>query len=335
MGAPKFWSKSDGFLVKLLKPFGAVYAWSVARRLRRKKPYHAPMPVICVGNIFVGGVGKTPVCLALGHLMHEKGKSFYYLNHGYKADKQNVLVDKQAHTAMDVGDEALLLNEIAPTVVSKNRAKGAKLAEQWGAKALIMDDGFQNPTLYKDFSFVVVDGKKGFGNELVLPAGPLREPALVGLKRANAIILVGEDTWGVRFFLERNQIDLPILTGHFELDETVVSMFRGQKVFAFAGLGNPDKFYQSLKDRGIQVVGTQNFPDHYYYTRFDLEAIKREAKGCPLMTTEKDGVKIPKDIRQNIVVMPGQFIFDDQDKVWQLLEGVFHVTDSTGEAQPL
>ena len=177
----------------------------------------------------------------------------------------------------------------------------------------------------------MVDGRKGFGNELVLPAGPLREPVLVGLKRANAIILAGEDTWGVRFFLERNHVDLPILTGHFELDETVVSLFRGQRVFAFAGMGNPDKFYQSLKESGIQVAGTQNFPDHYYYTRFDLEAIKHEAKGLPLMTTEKDGVKIPNDIRQNIFVMPGQFVFDDPDAVWQLLEGVFHVADKTSE----
>ncbi|MBQ4472105.1 MAG: tetraacyldisaccharide 4'-kinase [Alphaproteobacteria bacterium] len=331
MATPKFWTKSNNWLVKVLKPFGAVYAWSVARRLRRKKAYHAPIPVVCVGNIFVGGVGKTPVCLALGKLLYAKGLSFYYLNHGYKAEKRNVLVDPQAHSAMDVGDEALLLSEVAPTIVSQNRAKGAKLAEKWGAKALIMDDGFQNPTLYKDFSFVVVDGKKGFGNEQVLPAGPLREPALVGLKRANAVILAGEDTWGVRFFLERNQIDLPVLTGHFELDDTVVSMFRGQKVFAFAGLGNPEKFYQSLRDKGIIVGGTQDFPDHYYYTRFDLEDLKHSAAGMPLMTTEKDGVKVPKDIRQNVFVMPGQFVFDDPEKVWDLLKGVLNVASTSSK----
>lgn len=330
MKSPKFWNQEKSFWITLLRPFSFIYAFMTRRRVR-KKGYQASVPVICVGNIFVGGVGKTPVCLALGELLHQKGKSFYYLNHGYKADKQGVLVDKRTHTALDVGDEALLLNEMAPTIVNSNRAKGAKLAEKWGAKMLVMDDGFQNPTLKKDFSFVVVDGKKGFGNERVLPAGPLREPVLEGLKRANAIILVGEDTWGVRFYLERQGVDLPILTGHFELDETVVSLFKGQNVFAFAGLGNPDKFYQSLKEKEINILGTEDFPDHYYYTRFDIDAIKKKANGLPLLTTEKDGVKLPKDVRRNVYVMPGKFIFDDPEEVWKLLQGVLNVTDSSSE----
>ena len=331
MKSPSFWNKDKSFWVTLLKPASFVYA-ALTRRRVKKKGYKSRVPVICVGNIFVGGVGKTPVCLAIGKMLHKQGKSFYYLNHGYKADKQGVLVDKRTHTALDVGDEALLLNEVAPTIVDRNRAKGAKLAEKWGAHALIMDDGFQNPKLKKDFSFVVVDGKKGFGNECVLPAGPLREPALEGLKRANAIILVGDDTWGVRFFLERNGVNLPVLTGHFELDETVVSLFKGKNVVAFAGLGNPQKFYQSLQEKGIVVVHTEDFPDHYYYTRFDIEEIKKKAKGLPLLTTEKDGVKLPKDVRQNVFVMPGEFIFDNPNEVWNLLQGVLNGSDSSSEA---
>ena len=330
MKSPRFWNKENSIWSTLLKPFSLLYAFVTRCRLK-KKGYHAKMPVICVGNIFVGGVGKTPVCLALGELLHEKGKSFYYLNHGYKADKQNVVVDKRAHTALDVGDEALLLNEIAPTIVSSNRSKGAKLAEKWGARALIMDDGFQNPSLKKDFSFVVVDGNKGFGNERVLPAGPLREPVKEGLKRANAIILVGEDKWGVRFYLERNGFSLPILTGHFELDDTVVSLFKNKNVFAFAGLGNPQKFYDSLKQVGIVVQQTADFPDHYYYTRFDIDALKAKAGDMAILTTEKDGVKLPKDTRQNIFVMPGKFIFDKPEEVWNLLQGVWDVSDSSSE----
>lgn len=330
MKSPEFWNKEKSFWIVLLKPISFFYA-ALTRHRVKKKGYKTSVPVICVGNIFVGGVGKTPVCLALGRLLQEKGKSFYYLNHGYKADKQNVLVDKRAHSALDVGDEALLLNEVAPTIVSPNRAKGAKLAEKWGARALIMDDGFQNPSLKKDFSFVVVDGKKGFGNQRVLPAGPLREPVLEGLKRANAIILVGEDTWGVRFFLERQGVNLPILTGHFKLDETVVSLFKGRNVFAFAGLGNPQKFYQSLTNEGIVVEKTEDFPDHYFYTRFDIEAIKQKAGGLPLLTTEKDGVKLPKDERTNIFVMPGQFVFDSPEEVWALLQGVLNVSNSSSE----
>lgn len=330
MRAPKFWDKNKSIWITLLKPASIVYAFMTKRRVN-KKGYKSILPVICVGNIFVGGVGKTPVCLALGELLHQHERDFYYLNNGYKAEKQNVLVDKRMHTALDVGDEALLLNEMAPTVVSSDRANGAKLAEKQGAKAIIMDDGFQNPTLQKDFSFVVVDGKKGFGNDFVLPAGPLREPVLEGLKRANAIILAGEDTWGVRFYLQRNNVNLPVLTGHFQLDETVVSLFQGKKVFAFAGLGNPKKFYQSLQERGIDVQGTEDFPDHYHYTRFDVDDLKRRAKTLPLLTTEKDGVKLPKDMRQNIFVMPGQFVFDDPEAVWNLIKGVLNVASTSSE----
>ena len=330
MQAPKFWEKNKSIWITLLKPASVIYAALTKRRVR-KKGYKSSLPVICVGNIFVGGVGKTPVCLALGELLHQHEYNFYYLNNGYKAEKQGVVVDKRIHTALDVGDEALLLNEKAPTVVSSNRAKGAKLAEKQEAKAIIMDDGFQNPTLQKDFSFVVVDGKKGFGNDQVLPAGPLREPVLEGLKRANAIILVGEDTWGVRFYLQRNNVDLPVLTGHFQLDETVVSLFKGKPVFAFAGLGNPKKFYQSLITAGIDVRGTEDFPDHYHYTRFDIEDLRKKAKNLSLLTTEKDGVKLSKDMHQNIFVMPGQFVFDDLDAVWNLLKGVLNVASTPSE----
>ncbi len=330
MRTPKFWEKEKGLWISLLRPASAVYAALTKRRVQ-KKGYQSSLPVICVGNIYVGGVGKTPVCLALGELLHNHDRNFYYLNNGYKAEKKGVVVDKRIHTALDVGDEALLLNEMAPTVVDANRAKGAKLAEKWGAKALIMDDGFQNPTLKKDFSFVVVDGKKGFGNGFVLPTGPLREPVLEGLKRANAIILVGEDTWGVQFFLKRNNIDLPIITGHFQLDKTVVSLFRDKQVFAFAGIGNPQKFYQSLTAAGIQVQGAEDFPDHYHYTRFDIENLRKKAKNLPLLTTEKDGIKLSKDMRQNIFVMPGQFVFDEPEAVWNLLKGVLNVTDTSSQ----
>ena len=327
MQAPKFWDKRDSVLGKILNPLGKVYAWSVARRLKSVKPYQASVPVICIGNISVGGVGKTPVCLAIGRLFQRMNQPFYFLNHGYKAEQQGVLVDKMKHSAFEVGDEALLLNEMAHTIVDSNRARGAQLAEKLGAKLLIMDDGFQHPNLVKTFSFVVVDGKKGFSNERVLPAGPLREPIIKGLARADALIIVGEDTWGVQFFLARNGIDIPIFTGHFELDETVVSLFYGKEVFAFAGIGNPQKFFDSLTDKGIIVAQTQKFPDHYAYTRFDIEEMKKKAGNLPLLTTEKDGVKVPREVRQNVYVMPGQFIFDDEKAIRDLLKGLMHVGD--------
>lgn len=320
MKAPAFWDKKSSVLSKVLMPFGAIYAWTVARRFKRTKPYQASVPVICVGNISVGGTGKTPVCLALMKILKEHG--FFFLNHGYKSKVKNILVDPDIHTPFDVGDEAMMLAAHATTVVDNHRARGAQLAVKCGAKGIIMDDGFQNPSLIKTLSLVVVDGKKGFGNERVLPAGPLREPALKGVKRADGIIIVGEDTWGVRFYLQRHKIDLPILTGRFVPDTKMLAELQGQKVFAFAGLGNPNKFFDTLCAAGVEVIGTQHFPDHYFYTRFDIESMKQKAGSVPLITTTKDAVKLSEELARHVLVLSGEFVFDDLEAVHMVLKEV-------------
>lgn len=320
MNAPDFWDKPQAFLSKLLRPLGWCYAQSVARRFKSVKPYQAPVPVICVGNISVGGTGKTPVSLKLMELLKEHG--FFFLNHGYKTKLKNVLVDFKTHSAFDVGDEAMLLALKAPTVVDNHRARGAQLAVKYGAKGIIMDDGFQNPSLIKTLSFVVVDGKKGFGNEGVIPAGPLREPALVGLQRADAVIVAGEDTWGVSFYLQRHKIDLPLLTGRFVPNQKQLAELKGKKVYAFAGLGNPDKFFSMLKSSGVDVVGQMAFPDHYFYTRFDIDNLKQKAGTAALITTAKDAVKLSKELRKRIIVLDGEFVFDDEKAVRDVLKGV-------------
>ena len=322
MQAPKFWDKKESKLGKILSPLGALYAWTVARRLAHHKPYQAKMPIICIGNLSVGGTGKTPVCLALAKLLCAQQLSPWFLNHGYRATQQSVLVDAKTHTALDVGDEALLLAELAPTIVDKARARGAQLAEKMNAPFWIMDDGFQNPTLVKTFSFVVVDGTKGFGNERVLPAGPLREPVLKGLKRADALILVGDDNWGVKKYLDENHIDLPVLTGHFCPNKDDLKKLEGHPVCAFAGIGNPQKFFDMLIREGVQVTKTQCFPDHYFYTRFDIDDLKKKAGRAILATTNKDWVKIPHETRQGLVHIGGDFIFDNPDEVWNLLKEI-------------
>lgn len=317
MKTPSFWSKPS-WISTLLKPLGACYAASVAHRFRRTKPYQSSVPVICVGNLSVGGTGKTPVCLAIMERLKFAG--YFFLNHGYKSKTTGVLVEPNTHTAFDVGDEAMLLASYAPTVVDNHRARGAQLAVKSGAKGIIMDDGFQNPSLIKTLSFVVVDGKMGFGNECVLPAGPLREPVLKGLKRADAIIIAGEDTWGVAFYLKRHKIELPVLTGRFVLNPKILDMLQNKQVFAFAGLGNPHKFFDALSSVGIQVVGTQSFPDHYYYTRFDVEEIRQKAGEAIIVTTTKDAVKLSAELKQHIVVADGQFIFDDPNALDKVLK---------------
>ncbi len=323
MRAPDFWYRSKSVFAALLRPVSFFYAWSVARRFKKVTPYQSDVPVLCVGNLTVGGTGKTPVCLAIGQYLKQKGISFFYLNHGYKAKEKNVLVHLETHTALEVGDEAILLAQTAPTVVDNKRARGAQTAVKKGARAIIMDDGFQNPSLVKSFSFIVVDGKKGFGNTHVLPAGPLREPVDSGLKRADAIVIAGEDKWGVAFYLQRHQIDLPILTGRFVLNPDVIQALKGRPVFAFAGIGMPDKFFNALRAVGLQLAGTMCFPDHYFYTHFDLDEIFEKAGSAPIITTTKDAVKLSPQMRKKVIVIDGQFIFDKPTELDVLLKGVF------------
>ncbi len=323
MRAPSFWNKSSSVWACLLKPASWIYAYFVNRRFQKATPYQASVPVVCVGNLSVGGTGKTPICLALADFLKKKRKNFFFLNHGYKSRLQHVLVNPKLHTAFDVGDEAMLLAEKAPTVVDSNRARGAQLAEKKGAACLIMDDGFQNPFLIKTVSFVVMDGKKGFGNELVLPAGPLREPILKGLERADAVIIVGQDVWGVRSFFEKNKIDLPVLTGTFSLKKRAITALQGKKITAFAGIGYPEKFFDMLKANGLSVVKTIPFPDHYYYTRFDIETLLKESGDSILVTTAKDMVKIPKEFQKRIFKVEGVFEFDQEEMLFELLKGMF------------
>lgn len=323
MKAPAFWYRQKSVWALLLKPISFVYAWSVARRFQKTTPYQSDVPVVCVGNLTVGGSGKTPVCLTIGEFLKQRGIRFFYLNHGYKAKEKNVLVNLEKQTALDIGDEAVLLALNAPTVVDNKRARGAQKAVKNGAQAIIMDDGFQNPSLVKSFSFVVVDGQKGFGNGLVLPAGPLREPVATGLKRADAIVIAGEDTWGVDFYLKRHQIDLPVLTGRFLLNPEIVKALRGRDVFAFAGIGMPEKFFAALQNEGINVKGTQSFPDHYFYTNFDMDEVMRKAGSLPVLTTTKDAVKLSAQMRKKVIVMDGCFVFDRPAQLEQVLKGIF------------
>ena len=323
MKAAQFWYQKESKISKILNPLGFFYGWSVARRFRKAHPYQSDIPVICVGNLSIGGTGKTPVCLALGNLLKRMNIPFFFLNHGYKSQKQGILVNLKRMTVQETGDEAQLLAELAPTIVDRNRARGAQLAQKKGAKALIMDDGFQDPSLIKTLSFLVVDGRTGFGNSCLIPAGPLREPIAKGLKRADAIIIAGTDDSNTTELIKKQTPDLPVLKGHFEPNKEIIETLKGQEVFAFAGIGHPDKFFNMLTGHGIPVAKAIPFPDHYLYTRFDIEQLISEANGKPLITTTKDFVKIPQDMRSRIVVLDGQFVFDKPEEIENLLKGVF------------
>ena len=292
MITPKFWN-DKGVVSTVLLPFSWLYGAIVQFRLK-KSGYKSKAKVICVGNVTAGGVGKTPVCMALAEKYIKEGKRVCFVTRGYKGKLKNIIVDLDKHSAVETGDEARLLANVATTIISPDRAYGAKIAEDLGFDIIVMDDGFQNPSLIKDECVIVFDGKVGISNGRVLPAGPLRETLKNGEKRATYAIIMGKDETGLA-----DKISIPCYFGEIEPEHLNIE---GAKVLAFAGIGRPSKFYETLKSLGYDVVETQDFADHYAYTKEDIDSLKERAiaKGLLLITTEKDIVKLDADMRKDI-----------------------------------
>jgi tetraacyldisaccharide 4'-kinase len=311
MRAPEFW-KTKGLLALLLTPLGWLYGASVAKKARGAAPYTSSARVICVGNLTAGGSGKTPVAMAVAKRLIARGKKVFFLTRGYGGSEAGpVLVKNQSADA--VGDEALLLARIAPTIVSRDRAAGAKLAESHGAEVIVMDDGHQNFSLAKDVSLVVVDGAAGFGNGLMIPAGPLREAVTQGLARADAVIVVGNGKTDLGGFAG------PVLHAHLEAQGAA---FAGKRVFAFAGIGRPEKFVATLQASGAIVTGTQFFADHHPYSETEIASLRRSAADAGLVTTEKDFVRLESNLAAGIEYLPVAARFDAPALLDSLLTGV-------------
>jgi tetraacyldisaccharide 4'-kinase len=312
MKAPAFWAKR-GLLAHLLAPLGAVTAAMTARRV--KKPgFTSGVKVICVGNAGVGGAGKTVVALDLLGRLH--GRRFA-LTRGYRGRLTGpVLVNPALHTAADVGDEALLLAAAAPTILAHDRAAGARLALAEGATTIVMDDGLQNPSLTKTLSLLVIDGGYGFGNLLLLPAGPLREPVAAAAARVQAAVLIGEDETGA---LSHLPAALPVLRAR--LMPASMAELRGRKIVAFAGIGRPDKFFASVRALGGDLVATHAFPDHHVYRASDSARLLGEAaaQGAQLVTTTKDYVKLPDTLQAASAVITVRLHWDDEAALERLL----------------
>lgn len=318
---PKFW-KVKSLLAFLLLPFALLY-WlvSVVRSVVTKK-YHAKIPVICVGNVTVGGAGKTPVVLAITELLVAKGKKVAIASRGYKGDiKIPTQVDKARHTVNSVGDEPLMLAKIAPTYISAKRPLAIKMAEKNRADVVIMDDGLQNYTVAKDISFLVIDGKYGLGNGFIMPAGPLREGIASGISKVDAVIVVGSDDTGILkhpalSFKAAPPIIIASLKPHGKLPD------KNKKYLAFAGIGNPDKFFATLEENGYNVAERIVFADHYTYTNSDINNLihKAEEIGAELITTEKDEVRLSLIDRKKIQVLPVRIEWENPDIIKNLLE---------------
>jgi tetraacyldisaccharide 4'-kinase len=315
MRAPDFWHRNDTaarLVAAALAPFGSLYGATVRWKAAHVTPYRARVPVVCVGNISAGGTGKTPVAIAIADAIIAHGKNPFFLTRGYGGALAGPVVVSKTHTAADVGDEPLLLARKAPTVVARDRREGALLAAERGADVIVMDDGHQNFALYKDLSLVVVDGEHGFGNGRVLPAGPLREPAVQGLARADAVIVTGDGNPVLPAF------DKPVLRAH--VTPAATSEWKGAKVVAFAGIGRPEKLFRSLAGLGADLVDTVAFPDHHCYTARELSDLKARAKAARLVTTEKDYVRIASADRADISFLPVHTVIDPHDGLDRLLD---------------
>jgi len=313
MRAPDFWHRG-GAVSALLAPLGALHGLSVAWKAQHAKPYRAKARVICVGNLTAGGSGKTPVALEVGARLQAQGKKVFFLTRGYGGSETGPAEVKPGTGAAQIGDEALLLARVAPTVVAQDRAEGAAFADARGAEVIVMDDGHQNFTLAKDISLVVVDGENGFGNRRMIPAGPLRESVRQGLKRADAVIVMGYGNPDLQGYQG------PVLNARLVPEGEDV--LRGKRVFAFAGIGRPEKFVTTLKATGALIMGTQFFEDHYLFRASDLATVRDRAAGALLVTTEKDFARLAERDRAGIAVLKVRAQFDEPAALDALLDRI-------------
>jgi tetraacyldisaccharide 4'-kinase len=290
MREPAFWHRPPSWTSSLLMPLGAIYGWIASQRMQRKG-LNAGIPVLCIGNYHTGGAGKTPMVRVLADMLRDLGETPVVLSRGYGGRLQGpIRVDPQHHLAEDVGDEPLMLAGTVAVVVAQDRVAGVALARSQGATVIVMDDGFQNPAVAKDASLIVIDGDRGLGNGCVLPAGPLRAPLPPQLGYTDALIVVGNGTAAEAVAAAIAARGKPVLAAHLAPDDGSLASLRGKRVLAFAGIGDPARFFRTLRGSGVEVVVERTFPDHHPFSQSEIESLITEAKRDSLtpVTTEKD-----------------------------------------------
>ena len=319
--APKFWyQKKDTYLSNFLYPLSLLFGFGTKIRNILSTTNKGPLPIICVGNIVVGGAGKTPVALKIGKLLIKAGYKPGFISKGYAGLIKNSTLVKSWHSARSIGDESILLSEVANTWVGVDRINSARLAKEKNSNCLIMDDGFQNPTIYKDFSIIVINASQEFGNKRVMPSGPLRESIKRGLSRSNLVIVIGDPSHELKQLIPKN---IPIVKAKFEIKKENKN-FKGQNIIAFAGIAYPEKFFQSLTDEGAKIFKKITFPDHHIYSENDLLSLAEIAnkKKSILVSTKKDFVRIPKSFRSLVNTLEGEIVFEDEEFIVEILSNV-------------
>ncbi|MCP3403182.1 tetraacyldisaccharide 4'-kinase [Bradyrhizobium sp. CCGB20] len=323
MREPAFWYRPRSLESHALQPLGLLYGAITERRMLRKG-FDAGIPVICVGNYHVGGAGKTPTVLALTKLLRELGETPVVLSRGYGGRLTGpVMVDRMRHTASDIGDEPLMMVRDVPVTVARDRLDGVALAKSQGATVILMDDGFQNPRLLKDASLIVIDSERGLGNGKVFPAGPLRAPLKAQLVRTDALVLIGNGHAADDVAAELAKHNKPELRARLKPDAASLAQLFGKRVFAFAGIGDPERFFRTLRASGIEIVRTRPFADHHMFTDNEIAALAAEAQReqLTLVTTEKDLARLRgrDGVPDGIVPFAVELEFDDPAKLRRLI----------------
>lgn len=325
MREPAFWYRPRSLMSRLLSPFGTIYGAATAWRMERSGS-SAGIPVVCIGNYHVGGAGKTPATLTLAEILRASGETPFVVSRGYGGTLRGpARVQPDFHTARDVGDEPLMMSSRLPVIVSRDRVTGAALAKSQGASVILLDDGFQNPSLRKDLSLIVIDGNRGVGNGCVFPAGPLRAPLPPQIARTDALIVVGEGRGADGLVDALKKCGVPILHAGLKADPRSVSLLRGRRVMAFAGIGDPGRFFSTLRANGVNVVGERPFADHHAFSFTEIEHLVADAaaKSLTLVTTEKDMARIRSDAQltryaNEIATLAVTMAFNDEEMLSRL-----------------
>ena len=315
MKTPEFFFHGQGIWPHLLSPLSTLWQLGAAWKRSRTTTVRLDVPVVCVGNLTVGGTGKTPVVIALAHYFRQAGRNAHIITRGYGGKLKGPLrVDPAKHKAVDVGDEALLLADASPVWMGKDRAEAARAAVADGADMILMDDGHQNFSLAKDCSLIVIDRAYGFGSGRIMPSGPLRESVAQGLERANAIVLIasGDHIETTNWRQPVKDTGLPVIRGSLETG-IEAEQFTGQKVVAFAGIGRPEKFFTTLRNLKCEIVSEHAFADHHNYTEDEIMKIVEEAAAndARAVTTSKDLVRLPEMARPMVSEIPVGIVFEN------------------------
>ncbi len=328
MRDPEFWWSKPSFVSRLLQPAALVYGAIAGSRMRRPGA-RAAIPVICLGNFTLGGAGKTPAAIAVAQMLEQDGERPFFLTRGYGGRLAGpVRVDPAQHSAADVGDEPLLLARHAPVIVAHDRVAGAAAATAEGASVIVMDDGLQNPGLAKNLSIAVIDARRGIGNGAVFPAGPLRAPLRAQFDRIDALLWIGERPQRAAApIAQATARRLAVLQGQLRLDAAALKALGRKKVLAFAGIGDPEKFFSALAAEGIEAVIEETFPDHHPYSAEDARRLlaRCDERGLLPITTEKDHVRLSGDgdlakLAARTRAIPVRLEFQDRTAVTALLD---------------